>query len=67
MSTTDRILGGNLSRRAFLSRLAIIPGGSACPGLRLRCHCHRTHSHQCAKTNDPTCHCNKCPEYYKLT
>jgi len=31
MNTTDRILGGNLSRRAFLSRLAIIPGGSAWP------------------------------------
>ena len=29
MSTTDRILGGNLPRRAFLSRLAVIAGGSA--------------------------------------
>jgi len=29
MSTTNTILGGNLSRPAFLSRLAIIAGGSA--------------------------------------
>ncbi|MCH7736922.1 MAG: dienelactone hydrolase family protein [Chloroflexi bacterium] len=29
MSTTDRILGGSLSRRAFLSRLALVAGGSA--------------------------------------
>ena len=29
MSTTGRILGSNLSRCAFLSRLAIIAGGSA--------------------------------------
>jgi len=29
VSTTDRILGGNLSRRAFLCRLALVAGGSA--------------------------------------
>ena len=29
MTTIDSILGGNLSRRAFLSKLAIIAGGSA--------------------------------------
>ncbi|MQG50321.1 MAG: hypothetical protein FI711_12945, partial [SAR202 cluster bacterium] len=29
MSTTNRILGGNLSRRAFLSPLALVAGGSA--------------------------------------
>ncbi|HIF44728.1 MAG TPA: hypothetical protein EYQ67_11445 [Dehalococcoidia bacterium] len=29
MTTIDSILGGNLSRHAFLSRLAIIAGGSA--------------------------------------
>ena len=29
MSTTDRILGGNLSRRAFLCRLALVASGSA--------------------------------------
>ena len=29
MSTTERILGGSLSRRAFLNRLALVAGGSA--------------------------------------
>ena len=29
MSTTDKTLGGSLSRRAFLSRLALVAGGSA--------------------------------------
>ena len=29
MDNADRILGGNLSRRAFLSRLALVAGGSA--------------------------------------
>ena len=29
MSTTDRLLGGSLSRRDFLGRLAVVAGGSA--------------------------------------
>ena len=29
MESTDKILGGNLSRRAFLSRLALVASGSA--------------------------------------
>jgi hypothetical protein len=29
VDTTDRLLGGNLSRRACLSRLALVAGGSA--------------------------------------
>ena len=41
MSTTDRILGGNLSRRAFLCRLALVAGGSAV-ALALACSSEAT-------------------------
>ena len=41
MSTTDRILGGNLSRWAFLCRLTLVAGGSAV-ALALACSSEAT-------------------------
>jgi len=44
VSTTNRILGDNLSRRAFLSPLALVAGAIGGGfGLRFQGHRHRSH------------------------